>query len=208
MDFDYDNNLLPSQPSIVDSIGSINITTWIIIIMLMTFLGFNVFVYLAEGTQNITELLASVIKKVFGVTIAVTGNTIDMTAEGAKTVVDTTAKTIDAGLTAIQDITPNSSTMKGASSTQPVAPDIMQQSGLNKALNNATSNSASSSSSSFFPSSDYEAEESHSSLKSGWCYIGEDRGYRTCAQVGQNDMCMSGDIFPTHEVCINPKLRA
>lgn len=206
MDFDYNNNGYTPQPSnsssLLESLGSINVITWIIIIMLMTFLGFNVFVYLAEGTQNITEMLASVIKKIFGVTIAVTGNTIDMTAEGAKTVVNTTAQTLDAGLTAIQDITPNSSTvLKGASSTQQTAPDIMQQSGLNNALNHATSQQQ-------HQSSDYEAEESHSSLKSGWCYIGEDRGYRSCAQVGPNDECMSGDIFPTHDVCVNPKLRA
>ena len=44
--------------------------------------------------------------------------------------------------------------------------------------------------------------------KAGWCYIGEDRGFRTCAQVGVNDKCMSGEIFPSQEICINPNLRA
>jgi len=43
--------------------------------------------------------------------------------------------------------------------------------------------------------------------KSGWCFIGEDRGIRSCSQVGVNDMCMSGDIFPTQDVCMNPNLR-
>ena len=44
--------------------------------------------------------------------------------------------------------------------------------------------------------------------KSGFCYIGEDRGFRSCIQVGENDQCMSGDIFPTMDICINPNLRA
>jgi hypothetical protein len=44
--------------------------------------------------------------------------------------------------------------------------------------------------------------------KRGWCFIGEDRGIRSCAKVGLNDKCMSGDIFPTSEICVNPKLRA
>jgi hypothetical protein len=44
-------------------------------------------------------------------------------------------------------------------------------------------------------------------FKSGFCYVGEDRGYRTCVQVGQADKCMSGDIFPSKDVCINPNLR-
>ena len=48
---------------------------------------------------------------------------------------------------------------------------------------------------------------SQSSRKSGYCYIGEDRGFRSCIKVGVNDKCISGDIFPTKDVCINPKLR-
>jgi hypothetical protein len=43
--------------------------------------------------------------------------------------------------------------------------------------------------------------------KSGYCYIGEDRGFRSCIRVGEQDTCMSGDIFPTHAICVNPRLR-
>jgi len=43
--------------------------------------------------------------------------------------------------------------------------------------------------------------------KTGHCYVGEDRGVRSCIKVGEGDICMSGDIFPTREVCINPNLR-
>ena len=43
--------------------------------------------------------------------------------------------------------------------------------------------------------------------KSGFCYIGEDRGNRSCIEVGEGDVCMSGDIFPTQDICINPNLR-
>ena len=43
--------------------------------------------------------------------------------------------------------------------------------------------------------------------KSGYCYIGEDRGFRSCIEVSQDMKCMSGDIFPTRAVCVNPRLR-
>jgi Tfp pilus tip-associated adhesin PilY1 len=43
--------------------------------------------------------------------------------------------------------------------------------------------------------------------KTGWCYIGEDRGFRSCIEVGDNDICMSGNIFPSQDICINPSLR-
>ena len=43
--------------------------------------------------------------------------------------------------------------------------------------------------------------------KSGFCYIGEDRGFRSCIKVGESTKCMSGEIFPTMDVCVNPRLR-
>jgi hypothetical protein len=43
--------------------------------------------------------------------------------------------------------------------------------------------------------------------KSGFCYIGEDRGFRSCIKVNERNTCMSGDIFPTEDICINPTLR-
>jgi hypothetical protein len=44
--------------------------------------------------------------------------------------------------------------------------------------------------------------------KAGWCFIGDDLGVRTCASIGVNDVCMSGDVFPSQEICMNPNLRA
>ena len=58
-----------------------------------------------------------------------------------------------------------------------------------------------------------EADDATSKLqmkpksKAGFCYIGEDRGFRSCIEVGEGDVCMSGDIFPTEAICINPNLR-
>jgi len=61
--------------------------------------------------------------------------------------------------------------------------------------------------------STYQANDSYSSVhtvkaKAGWCFVGEERGFRNCVEVGENDKCLSGDIFPTSQVCINPSLRA
>ena len=42
---------------------------------------------------------------------------------------------------------------------------------------------------------------------SGYCYVGEDRGFRSCIEVGESTKCMSGEIFPTRAVCVNPRLR-
>jgi len=187
--------------SIIGYIRDIPWTTWLIIILLLAFLGFNLFAYLAKGTQEITNVFGPLFKKLFGVTVAATGDVIDTSAEGAKAVVNKTANVIDTGLTAIQNITPNTPNSNLKSTTvQP--PDIAVNNALNKSLNTAQHKNQS--------NSEYQANEAESTVnssKAGWCYIGSDRGFRSCAQVGVNDTCMSGDIFPSKEICINPTLR-
>ena len=186
-----------------EGLKNINMTTWLLIIIILAFLGFNIFVYLAKGTQGISDFLAPITQKIFGTGVAVTGQTVDVAAEGAKAVVSGTATTLNTGLSTVQDITPNSaaSSIKSQSlqSQQTTRPS---DSGLNKALNSSQEQNM-----------DYQAVEASSSVhsgggQSGWCFVGEDRGFRSCALVNEDDKCMSGDIFPSQELCINPNLRA
>lgn len=195
-----------SDTGFFDSLKSINATTWLLIILILAFLGFNIFVYLAKGTQTVTDIFKPLVEKIFGTAVAATSQAVDVSAEGAKAVVAGSAEVIKGGLSAVQDITPNAatapSTIKGQSFNQQQV-DVMQQSSLNRALNTAQSQQPS--------NLDYQANEAsstvHSAGKAGWCYIGDDRGFRSCAQVGVNDQCMSGDIFPSQEICMNPSLR-
>ena len=41
----------------------------------------------------------------------------------------------------------------------------------------------------------------------GYCYVGTEQNYRTCVKVGAGDTCMSGQVFPTENLCINPNLK-
>lgn len=41
----------------------------------------------------------------------------------------------------------------------------------------------------------------------GFCYIGYDLGQRECTDIYAGEICMSGQIFPTMDVCVNPKFR-
>ena len=214
------DNSLPSMPDfsssttttsssgegILDSIKNMNPTTWLLIILIFTFLGFNIFVYLAKGTEQLNNIFGPIVNFISNFFGKVTGQVIDVSAEGGKAVVNTGAGAIDTGLTAIQNITPNkaNSSVSSTSVTQN-QPNLMSNNTLNKALNSSQNKQQ--------PNNDYEADEASSSIqsgppKSGWCYIGEDRGFRTCAEVGPNDKCISGDIFPSQDLCVNPSLRA
>jgi len=192
-----------------DTLKNINMTTWLIIILILAFLGFNIFVYLAKGTQDISNFFGNFFEKIFGTTVAVASEITDTAAEGAKNVVTGTANVVNTGLNTVQNVTPNPKTAQTSVSSQPVTNpppvDIAETNTLNKALNTSKQSQSQ-------KQNDYEAQDASSSVhtadKPGWCYVGDDRGYRTCAEVGVNDQCMSGDIFPSQELCMNPNLRA
>lgn len=43
--------------------------------------------------------------------------------------------------------------------------------------------------------------------ENSYCYIGYENGQRECTNVFDGDICMSGEVFPKLDICINPKLR-
>ena len=42
----------------------------------------------------------------------------------------------------------------------------------------------------------------------GYCYIGYDNGQRECIAAYAGETCMSGEIFPSLDICINPKIKS
>ena len=57
------------------------------------------------------------------------------------------------------------------------------------------------------PDDSTSSTQKHQSGKAGYCYIGEDRGFRSCARVEAGDKCMSGEVFSRQDRCIDPTLR-
>ena len=53
-----------------------------------------------------------------------------------------------------------------------------------------------------------EVDTSSQLGKLNWCFIDEKDGIRNCEELNATtNYCLSGDIFPTRDICINPKLR-
>jgi hypothetical protein len=178
-DFDFGSDS-SSSSGILDWFRNIGITTWIIIIILFSFLGFNIFSYLEKGTDEVSSFLKPItdfIGSIFGKT---TSQIVDVSKRAANK---------------------DNVEVEEEEKKRPENPEVKA---LNKALN---------SSKPVEDTKDYQEDDSSSNIqrgtaKSGWCYIGEDRGFRTCANVESKDECMSGDIFPSNEICMNPSLRA
>ena len=216
----------PSNDSTVSSNISaylLNITwqTWLILFLIISLLGINIFAYLAKGTEE----SATIIKQLFGPILAFFGygtldtakQTIGTTATGTKAGVDIIAGAASGAVNIIEEnvianaiANANGQMAKSSQQGAPVHEQIQtgtntdkfEQGSLEKALSSASQSGSSG------PEPDNSRSSIQSTGKAGWCFIGEDQGGRTCSQVGVNDTCMSGDVFPNQDICMNPNLRA
>jgi len=197
----------------------------VIVILVLAFAGFNVFVYLAKGTQDISNFFGPLAQRLMGGIAMVTGQTVAVSSEGAKTVVTNTSGALNTGLSAIQMVSDptgpvanklaqSSLAMSDSTTTGQVVNDPIANTNLNQSIQTARTNINGGGGDNRNGTMDYQANDAASSLyagslveKAGWCFVGQDRGFRSCMQVGVGDQCMSGDIFPTQEICINPSLR-
>jgi len=192
---------LSSAETTADGSSSSMLMRALLIVLLLALIGFNVFTYLDDITAWFSETFGAPFRSVarfLGYAAADTAHTtVDVTSKGAKSAVDIAAGAATSGIDVLQQ-----TIGQGGNADQQgtIAPNQQQlrTSSLEKALSHAKKQP---------PQPDDATSRTQRSGKSGYCYIGEDRGFRSCIKVGEEDTCMSGDIFPTHAICINPRLR-
>jgi hypothetical protein len=167
-----------------------------LIVVVLALLGLNIFAYLAKGTDYIGDFISKFTQKV----PSTAGDIINTSIIGTELAADVAAGTIkDAG-----DVLSRELDIKRKDLWE------TRDSGVKKAINNRDMIGINK-----FPqhepkkqytesSEDNVVQERH---KPGYCYIGTDRGYRSCIKVNTRDHCESDKIFPTMDICINPSLR-
>ena len=180
-----------------------------LIVVILLFLGVNIFSYLGDFFQHIKDVLSPVIKQVLGnLGYVVTETTKDVTniaAEGAKLGVDVAAGTVESGIDVIQgQLDMEQGSGQGQSASQQ-STNKQQSGGISSSLSSALADAEYNSEP--LPDDATSSTQRASSGKAGYCYIGEDRGFRSCISVNERDTCMSGDIFPSKAICVNPSLR-
>lgn len=201
---------LVSESSSSSSLFSFDFDMWTVlryfgIVLILSFLGINLFGNLGKFTETVRDMLKPLLV-ILGIGAAETvKTTVNLGAAGADVAAkgaDVASKTVTSGINILE----KGISKKGGAKINKIDDNSkIDMNLLNNAVNKQNKNT-----------DDYEPEpdeagsrtqSSKAKLKSGFCYIGEDRGFRRCIKVGEGDKCMSGDIFPTDEICVNPSLR-
>lgn len=179
-----------NQPSIYSSV-----IRYLFIIIIIVFLMLNIVLYLIKPINvSITEIYNPLLG-FFGFEKVNTSKNIiknENENENEDETEDENEDEIDNKNTAINNLKHTINNKNNKNKDR----NISNKQGGNNSLDNNTSNDLG------------DVQQINNPLSgSGYCYIGEDKGFRSCIEVGKGDICMSGDIFPTKDICINPNLR-
>ena len=160
-----------------------------LIIVILAVLGINIFVYLARGTEWFKQILLD-----YGKFIpAGIKRTLNLSEVG-------TISALDVAADSIEDVKDTIDTATGIHAKMWRKRDKNLEKAINRGSFRGINN---------FPQHEPDRSDGRIQEKKrkGYCYVGTDRTFRSCIKVGKNDTCMSGKIFPTKDICINPSLR-
>lgn len=159
------------------------------LLLIISFLGINVFYVISHGSKLVGDVgsgLFGYFNGLFKWIFIQLKNLVYMTGLGAKVGIDITTKTTESGLDILEKTIEAPAHIIKDTIGDVDKEDILS-SGLDiPEMNNNT-----------------ELQGALKDKKGGYCYIGTDNNVGSCMYVDREDLCMSNQIFPTMELCIN-----
>lgn len=209
---------------------------WFIIIIILSLYGLNIFKYLADGTDIITALISPFTYVIALLTGNTVKTTIQNISEGGQILVTEISKFFGALLNFFSQLLTGSLKVAEKSSVSAIdqlqsnivkdkinsketkKPEEVLEDNTNanestmlkneRKLNERSRDVSNEVKNTIAKKEQSEPVPSETSTSEhGYCYIGKTNNIRNCAKVSSKNKCMSGDIFPTMDLCINPNLR-
>lgn len=177
------NNSLSMNNSISESFNFQQLIKYGLVVIILALLGFNLFSHLGNLTDNIRDFISPITNIIGNKTGKALETTTLNTAQGIKGIGNVTGNIIESGVGLVKhglDGPKNDTTQI----SDPLIVDEEPE-----------------------PDTTDSVIQTTPKTGTGYCYVGEDRGIRSCVKINKNHKCMSGDIFPTRDICINPNLR-
>lgn len=199
---------LPSIPSAVSNnestfgISNQIVIIGLLILLSLSFLGINIFIIVGNLIESFLKVVGPLVAQILSIFGYTTGTVLNKSADVAGDVARTGVDLAEGSLQSVGNV------LRDASRKH-VNPDAV--SGLDSALN---TNGSSAGTSSMGTTGTYKepapsttenpVQKPITSGKTGWCLVGEYEGKNGCVAVGEQDRCMSGQIFPSQVSCMNP----
>lgn len=166
----------------------------LLFVLLFSYLGINILTILGDSMERFVAFISPMVTEFLVLTGYSTGSVINKTAD---VVSDTAKETIDIAEGAVQNVG-----------------DLLMDAGKkgkSNVLNNVSQPGNRPPRKHVNRDPEPDAPENTiqkpiSSTKYNWCLVGEYQNKRGCMPITESDKCLSGQVFPTQKMCLNPNL--
>lgn len=175
----------------------------LLILLSLSFLGINIFIIIGNFVESFLKVVGPLVAQILSIFGYTTGTVLNKSADVAGDVARTGVDLAEGSLQSVGNV------LRDASRKH-VNPDAV--SGLDSALN--TNGPSRGSMGTVGTTGTYKepapsttenpVQKPITSGKTGWCLVGEYEGKKGCVAVGEQDRCLSGQIFPSQVSCMNP----
>ena len=197
------NIATPQPPAKINTVPGATVSSWnwatvakiMLIIIIISALGFNILAYLAQGTDYLSKIVETIASYLPGGL----GRTLQLSARGTALGGEVAAGTIED----VEKIVTGAAPSKDDASLKHKDIWDKRDQNLSDAIDKRQISGINT-----MPQ--HEPDESDSSIqnqKGKWCYVGTDRGYRSCVEMKDSQKCLSGKIFPSQQKCVTPDIR-
>jgi len=190
------------ESSLSDSSNPFNLTSLLLFILIMliifSYFGLNLLTILGNSFQHLHDISAPFVKQFLAAVGYSTGEVINKSA-------DVTADAAKLGIDVAEGTAQNIGDLfkKGASDLDSSASSRENKPSLDTKIS-SKSESIKKPNEVKPDSSENPIQKPISSDKQNWCLIGEYQNKRGCVAVNDSDKCLSGQIFPSQQLCLNP----
>lgn len=172
----------------------------LLILLSLSFLGINIFIIIGNFVESFLKVVGPLVAQILSIFGYTTGTVLNKSADVAGDVARTGVDLAEGSLQSVGNV------LRDASRKH-VNPDAV--SGLDSTLNTAGSSFGTTTAAATYkepaPSTtENPVQKPITSGKTGWCLVGEYEGKNGCVAVGEQDRCLSGQIFPSQVSCMNP----
>jgi hypothetical protein len=165
----------------------------LVVLLIFSFLGINILTVLGNIFQSFVQIFGPMVSQILSIFGYTTGTVLNKTAD----VVSDTAKAgIDIAEGSIQSV---GNILRDASN-----PNVNDK--TKYSLDNALNQGKVSLGEPAADTSENPIQRPITSGKQSWCLVGEYQGKRGCIEVNEHDRCLSGQVFPSQKMCLNPTL--
>lgn len=225
MNQSFETSQKPITPTIVDTTSKITENSGLfrgknllIIILsgllILSFLGINLLASMGNLVEIISNLFGPFfvqILSIFGYTAGtVLDKSTDVVTDVAKTGIDLAGDTLQSAADLLKDASRDNVNEKALNQMDSVSSGniINSNDSTNNSVNNSIDKTINESKPKVnIPKPDNSVDPIQKPITSGktnWCLVGEYQGKRGCIEVNDNSKCMSGQVFPSQKMCINP----